>query len=61
VKLVCDCGNEMEFVVDDPHEEIDEDIGYFVKKDIKKFDFWSEHDEAGLGCRKCGFGIWYFT
>jgi len=51
----------MEFVVDDPHEEIDEDIGYFVKKDIKKFDFWAEHDEAGFGCRQCGMGIWYFT
>lgn len=59
MKLVCDCGNEMEFV---PYEDSEEDErGLLVKKDVKKFEFWAEHDETGITCEKCKKSIWYFT
>jgi hypothetical protein len=59
MKIVCNCGNEMEFV---PYEDSEEDErGVLVKKDIKKFDFWAEHDEAGITCEKCNKSIWYFA
>jgi hypothetical protein len=60
MKLVCDCGNEMEFIIDEEVEH-DDEKGEFVRKDYSKFDFWAEHDEAGFECRKCKKAIWYFT
>lgn len=63
MKLTCDCGNEMVFVVD--NKDIDdcsiEEYGDYVKTDYNKFDFWAEHDETGLTCRKCKQSIWYFA
>lgn len=65
MKIVCDCGNEMEFIPDN-EDDINsegsiEEKGYYCKKDYAKFDFWATHDETGIVCKKCGKGIWYFT
>jgi hypothetical protein len=60
VKIVCDCGNEMEFVPDNEEFEEDEN-GTYVNKDYKKFDFWAEHDETGITCKQCKKSIWYFA
>ena len=60
MKLVCDCGNEMEFI-NETDQVLVEDYGCYVKKDYSKFDFWSMHDVAGIACNKCDKAIWYFT
>ncbi|MCM3387264.1 hypothetical protein M3649_03845 [Ureibacillus chungkukjangi] len=57
MKLVCDCGNEMEFILDGDKDE----RGEYAQKDLNKFDFWAEHDEAGITCEKCKKSIWYFA
>lgn len=59
MKIVCDCGNEMAFEIDGEAEECE--YGIYVKKDFDKFDFWAEHDEAGITCQKCDKAIWYFA
>jgi hypothetical protein len=63
MKIVCDCGNEMEFVVDnsDIDKETIQEMGNYVIKDYRKFDFWAEHDEAGITCKQCKKSIWYFA
>lgn len=63
MRILCNCGNEMEFILDneDMDEESTEMYGEYVKKDHSKFDFWAEHDEAGVTCKKCDKSIWYFT
>jgi len=68
MKIVCDCGNEMDFIIEneDVQEEQDEDEceeekGQYCIKESGKFDLWSEHDEAGITCNKCKKTIWYFT
>jgi hypothetical protein len=63
MKLVCSCGNEMEF------NPIDEDTGEENKPDENgqyaeadgNFDTWASHDEAGFVCNSCGLAIWYFA
>ena len=65
MKLVCECGNEMEFVVDEkkdansPENLMENE--YFADTDLKKFDIWAEHDEAGIKCKECGKSIWFIT
>lgn len=63
MKIICDCGNEMGFVLDndDMDEESTEMYGEYVKKDDSKFSFWAEHDETGMTCQKCNKSIWYFV
>lgn len=63
MKIICDCGNEMEFKIDneDIYESSIEENGDYCKLEHSKFDFWSEHDEAGMTCKKCGKSIWYFS
>lgn len=62
MKVVCDCGNEMQFIInnDDICEDILEDNGDFVTFDRHKFDIWAEHDECGIECKICGKKIWMF-
>ncbi|PLS19448.1 hypothetical protein CVD28_03260 [Bacillus sp. M6-12] len=59
MKLVCDCGNEMEFIPDKDRTE--DERGQYVKKDTNKFGFWAEHDETGITCEQCKKAIWYFA
>jgi hypothetical protein len=58
MKIICDCGNEMEFIVGDGDE--DEKKGEYVKVDHYKFRFWEIHDEIGVVCEKCLKSIWFF-
>lgn len=68
MKLICDCGNEMKFDSIDPetNENYDLQTDYgngdeqFVSKDYSKFDFWAEHDNAGITCQLCKKDIWFF-
>jgi hypothetical protein len=65
MKLVCDCGNEMEFITIDPDTgkeyEEDYDYGVYATKDSNKFETWAAHDQAGFTCRKCKKSIWYWA
>ncbi|HHV41849.1 MAG TPA: hypothetical protein GXX72_03250 [Clostridiaceae bacterium] len=57
IKIICDCGNEMDFIVDGIDEE---DKGEYVKINHSKFRFWEIHDEIGVVCEKCLKSIWFF-
>jgi hypothetical protein len=62
MKIICDCGNEMKLVEDVGNEEVKGDErGEYVTRDYSKFNFWSEHDECGIVCKKCNRAIWMFT
>jgi hypothetical protein len=47
MKLICECGNEMEFIEkplgEDEIDEDDGDLGIYTDTDLKKFDTWAEH------------------
>lgn len=58
MKLICDCGNEMEFKISDQYTNGE---GYYARCDIDKFSFWESHDQVGIVCKKCGKDIWLFT
>lgn len=54
MKIVCDCGNEMEFIADvtDPFTDSE---GYEHLYPISRtIDIASGHDELFIGCTKCG-------
>ena len=63
MKIVCDCGNEMDFnTIDEETGEQTENIedeGQYAR--IEGFDLWQEHDVVGISCRDCGKSIWTFT
>lgn len=67
MKLICECGNEVEFkeeLLEDEETEEDEeesDYGTYTTIGWDKFDHWAEHDESGFECCKCGKKIWYFS
>lgn len=59
MKIICDCGNEMDFIED--KEVMEDDSGKYVTTDFDRFRFWSEHDVVGIVCAKCEKSIWLFT
>ena len=65
MKLVCDCGNEVEFntVYEDTGEQTSttEDEGQYATIDSSKFNLWEQHDVVGIVCEKCDKAIWIFT
>ena len=65
MKLVCDCGNEMEFntIDDDTGEQTSttEDEGQYATVEHPKFNLWEQHDVVGIVCKKCDKAIWIFT
>ena len=65
MKIICDCGNEMEFdTIDEETGEqttITEGEGQYATIDYSKFGFWEEHDVVGIVCNKCNKAIWLFT
>jgi len=65
MKIICDCGNEMEFNTIDEETgkqaEIYEEEGQYATVEHDKFGFWSAHDELGVICKKCKKAIWIFT
>lgn len=65
MKIICDCGNEMEFntIDEDTGEqtEVDEDEGQYATTNYNKFRFWQTHDVVGMTCRKCNKAIWVFV
>ena len=68
MKLVCDCGNEMEFNPIDPdtNEKYDVEAEYgngdeqYVETEYSKFAIWAEHDSIGIKCQVCKKDIWFF-
>ena len=60
MKLVCDCGNEMEFKI---QEEVLDYDGYFAKYDRDKIELRGEHDIIWIVCKnkECKKAIWLFT
>lgn len=59
MKLICDCGNEMEF--EESMDRVDDEYGLYVKTDYDKFDKFAIHDQAGFTCKKCDKAIWLFA
>lgn len=58
MKIICDCGNEMEFIMTG---NIDDEDGEYVKFDYNKFELHGEHDQVWITCEKCKKAIWMFT
>ena len=64
MKLICDCGNEMEFNTID--EETGEQTsstdgeGQYARTQPSKFFIWEAHDQVGFVCQKCYKAIWIF-
>jgi len=63
MKIICDCGNEVNLVEPNDGEEriLDEEMGVYVTEDNSTFDFWQQHDIVGMVCNKCKKAIWMFT
>lgn len=62
MKLVCECGNEMEFNTvnkETGEEHHSDDRGQFSTTDFEKFSHWAEHDIAGFTCSCCGKSVWF--
>lgn len=64
IKLICDCGNEIEFDTIDEETgqqtSITEDEGQYATLDYSKFNLWQMHDVVGIVCKKCDKSIWCF-
>lgn len=64
IKLICDCGNEIEFSTIDEdtglETNITEDEGQYTTFDFSKFNLWQMHDVVGIVCKKCDKAIWCF-
>lgn len=58
LKLVCDCGNEVEFK---ETESTDEDVSVFTTYAHKDFTICVEHDEAWVTCSKYNKSIHFFA
>ena len=58
MKIVCDCGQEMKFKVDETVEDCEEETN--AKQDRSKMDIESQHDESWITCKKCGKIIHFF-
>ena len=64
MKIICECGNEMEFntIDEDTGEQTEyEEEGQYATTDYNKFRFWTTHDVVGMVCNKCDKAIWIFT
>ena len=65
MRLICDCGNEMDFnTIDEETGEqtnITENEGQYATTDYSKFRFWESHDVIGIICAKCDKAIWIFV
>ena len=64
MKLICDCGNEMEFntIDEDTGEQtsVTEGEGQYATIDCDKFGIRERHDVVGIICNKCNKSIWIF-
>ena len=62
MKLICDCGEESEFVIHplEEGEEIDEENGSYARL-TGKIDIIAEHEHAWVICNKCNNKMWIFT
>jgi len=59
MKLICDCGNKLDFIIEDK-DNIDEfGCVYAVKEG--NIVISSEHDQAWIDCKRCGKSIYIFT
>lgn len=62
MKLICDCGEESDFIIQplEEDEEFDEENGSYalLKGEV---DIVAEHDQAWITCNKCKKAIWIFT
>ena len=65
MKIVCDCGNELEFLEKDETtgkpNDVTYDEGLFVTRKDQAMSFWGNHDQIGIVCNECGKAIWLFT
>ena len=66
MRLICDCGNDMEFnTVDEETGEQtpieDECEGQYATVEHSQFELWGRHDVVGIICHKCDKAIWLYT
>lgn len=62
MKLICECGNEMEFNtvnLETGEKNPIDDRGQFATTDFSKFSYWAEHDIAGFECSNCKEAVWF--
>lgn len=60
MKVACECGNTIDFVVIENKSKT-ETMGKFTEYDSEKFFIWSQHgDEKGIKCKKCRNSIWFY-
>lgn len=63
MKIVCDCGQEMEFkkYEDWNDEEDDAETSVNVQQDYSKMEVHGEHDEIWITCGNCNNMVHFFT
>ena len=61
MKIICDCGQEMEFEVDDSIMMDEDDNQINADFSWKDMEIHAEHDEAWIICGKCEKVIHFFT
>ncbi len=59
MKIVCNCGQEMEFEIDETVEDPNEETN--ASHDWKLIEVNAEHDEAWITCKKCSKSIHFFA
>lgn len=60
MKIVCDCGNEMNFAIADINDKTEEGSVY-ANQNRKDIEIIAEHDECWITCKKCNQSIYFFT
>ena len=59
MKIVCDCGQEMEFEIDETTDDPDEEIN--ASYDSNEMYIVGAHDEVWITCQKCKKSIHFFA
>jgi len=63
MKIVCDCGEQIEFIVKDLNSPINiniEEDGCYANL-TGKIDIHAEHDQVWFNCNNCNCKLWIFT
>ena len=59
MKIICDCGAEIELIKD--ADEFESENGFYVNESNDDIRLWEAHDIVGIVCEKCKDAVWTFV